>query len=42
MILVRNATGISHSPGEAIRLEDAEFAVGVVARALSVVGGVSP
>ena len=34
MVLVRNATGISHSPDEAVELEDAAIAARVVQRAL--------
>ncbi len=34
MVLVRNATGISHSPDEAVDLEDAALAARVVQRAL--------
>jgi N-carbamoyl-L-amino-acid hydrolase len=34
MVLVRNATGISHSPDEAVELEDAAIAACVVRRAL--------
>ena len=34
MVLVRNRTGVSHSPAEHIELEDAELAIGVVERAL--------
>jgi N-carbamoyl-L-amino-acid hydrolase len=35
MVLVRNATGVSHSPEEAVELDDAAVAARVVAEALS-------
>jgi N-carbamoyl-L-amino-acid hydrolase len=38
MILVRNATGVSHSPAEQVELEDAAVAARIAARALSEVG----
>ncbi|HUA50011.1 MAG TPA: hydantoinase/carbamoylase family amidase [Solirubrobacteraceae bacterium] len=38
MLLVRNPTGISHSPAETVELEDAAIAAVVVERALELVG----
>lgn len=35
MVLVRNRSGISHSPSERIELEDAEIAADVIERALA-------
>jgi N-carbamoyl-L-amino-acid hydrolase len=40
MLLVRNPTGVSHSPEEAVELEDAAMAARVVARALELMGTV--
>jgi acetylornithine deacetylase/succinyl-diaminopimelate desuccinylase-like protein len=34
MVLVRNVSGVSHSPDEAVGLEDAALAARVVQRAL--------
>jgi beta-ureidopropionase / N-carbamoyl-L-amino-acid hydrolase len=39
MVLVRNATGVSHSPEESVELEDAAVAARVVAEALAHVEG---
>ncbi|HEY1518981.1 MAG TPA: hydantoinase/carbamoylase family amidase [Solirubrobacteraceae bacterium] len=39
MLLVRNESGVSHSPAEEVDLADAAVAARVVARALSLVGG---
>jgi N-carbamoyl-L-amino-acid hydrolase len=36
MLLVRNPTGVSHSPEETVELEDAAVAAQVVARALEI------
>jgi N-carbamoyl-L-amino-acid hydrolase len=38
MILVRNETGVSHSPAEQVELEDAAVAARIAARALSELG----
>jgi N-carbamoyl-L-amino-acid hydrolase len=38
MLLVRNETGVSHSPAEDVELADAAVAARVVARALSSLG----
>jgi beta-ureidopropionase / N-carbamoyl-L-amino-acid hydrolase len=41
MLLVRNESGVSHSPDEAVELADATVAAQVVARALASLGAVT-
>lgn len=40
MVLVRNATGVSHAPGEHVELDDAAAGADVIARALTTLGAV--